>query len=506
MQLLPAFRQLPLKKQLRGITFSVCLDLPLAARLSEWTGRRHLPNLWYRFFGKMKKNIPIQQIPLKSRSITAIGDKTTEAAIRLFPDGSLFDDDDHGLNLDPLTEAFKKAQWTDDEAAEVISHYANERQAGRQIDIKTLARWVLHHPNASYQVNECLVTRPPEEIEIIKVLSRAGSQKVVFLATWLLTQADIVLKKVVASTEATQRILSRELRANPLNMVHQNIIETYILKNSEGEAFLVEKKLSEVLSDTWRANGVHEASNLLFDIGKAITFLHQKDLVHGDIKPDNIGKSGDTYILLDFGICRERDAFTAEATPTGSLRTRAPELLKNSTPAEPEKVDVWALGATVYNSIAGRFPLVSSTEIIPRISQPKERAAFERILADRADKEWDKWLDFSEIPDPINGILQKMLSRDPNDRLTSKQLLELAKKELSAFVRSNSVRGDASARFSPIEELNQLSQYVRTLQHSHAVLPANKHQIISNRLEELKKIAFTTDERDILNQLVASLP
>ena len=55
--------------------------------------------------------------------------------------------------------------------------------------------------------------------------------------------------------------------------------------------------------------------------------MHQLGLVHGDIKPDNIGKKEGRFVLLDFGICRSAEKFTADTTATGSLRTRAPELL-----------------------------------------------------------------------------------------------------------------------------------------------------------------------------------
>jgi hypothetical protein len=142
--------------------------------------------------------IAVQHIPTKYRSITSIGDETTKAATRLFPQSPAFDFvEEEGLDLDPLTHAFKQAKWTDIEAAKVVEQYADLLKAGRVIDVKSLARWVLHHSNDSYQVNECSATEPPKEIEIIKVLSRAGSQKVVFLATWRLTQADVVLMAVM---------------------------------------------------------------------------------------------------------------------------------------------------------------------------------------------------------------------------------------------------------------------------------------------------------------------
>jgi serine/threonine protein kinase len=453
-------------------------------------------------------SIPIQHIPPKSRAITSVGDKTTEAAARLFPkEPTLSFAVEDGLDLEPLADAFKASRWSDEEAAKIVTLLADRIGDKKEANIKTLATWVLQHPNDSEQVSECLLTIPPPEIEIIKVLSRAGSQKVVFLATWRLTQNEIVLKKVIASTDATEKILDRELRSHPLNMVHPNIIETYILRNVENQAFLVEKKLPEVLSDRWTSNGVHEAANLLFDIGKAVKFLHDKGLVHGDIKPDNIGKNRDTYVLLDFGICREAAAFTADVTPTGSLRTRAPELLVDkSSPREPAKVDVWALGATVYNSIKQRFPLIRADEKIPRISKPAERAKFEQILQARVSQDWDQWLDFSDIPEAIGALLRRMLEKDPERRITAREITEMAKADLSAFIRTEGVRGEAATRFSPSEELLQIDQYLHSLPSMARLLPSTRRQQLVDRLENLKKaVGFGTEEKGKIDDLFKSL-
>src|SRR5882724_3921406 len=89
--------------------------------------------------------IAVQHIPPKSRSITSIGDATTKAATRLFPDSALLFVENEGIDLDPLTNAFKQAKWTDEEAAKVVSTYADAVTSGSATDVKALARWVLHH-------------------------------------------------------------------------------------------------------------------------------------------------------------------------------------------------------------------------------------------------------------------------------------------------------------------------------------------------------------------------
>lgn len=200
-------------------------------------------------------------------------------------------------------------------------------------------------------------------------------------------------------------------------MKHRNIIETFYFQNTIGGDFFVEEFLPVVLNDSWQSNGIKEAANLLHDVGNALKFLHEElHLVHGDVKPDNIGKKDDDYILLDFGICRPKNVFANETEATGSLRTRAPELFISGKYEEPEKVDIWAIGASVFNALTGRFPLYKKEEVPPRISHPKERDQFEEVLKERIINEYDKWVNIEEVPQELRKIIKSCLEFEPEKR------------------------------------------------------------------------------------------
>src|ERR1044071_7682906 len=174
---------------------------------------------------RKKPESSIELIPLGFRGLTAIGDETTKAVQRhlksfLLPDTETAD-------FAGLADAFRKAHWSDQEAAHLFDEYSTAFQEGNRIDVALLTRWVLAHEDDSEAVLDCIRVVPPDEVEIIQILSRAGSQKLVFLAIWRLTLDEVVLKKLIAPDETAEKILARELRSNPLNMVHPNIIETY---------------------------------------------------------------------------------------------------------------------------------------------------------------------------------------------------------------------------------------------------------------------------------------
>jgi len=403
--------------------------------------------------------------------------------------------------LKTVGDALRKG-WTDEEACTVVDACIKAFAEGRRINLPSLSGWVLLHVNDSAAVLDCMSIEPPEEISIIKVLSRAGSQKLVFLARWTLTQQQVVLKKITGLPEIAHKLVARELRTNPLSMKHPNIIETHLLKNTNGEAFLVEKYIQPVLNDAWRSNGTQEAANLLYNNADAMTFLHSQRIVHGDIKPDNIARDGEAYILLDFGICRPAAEFTGEITATGSLRTRAPELLENNAyQVEAPKVDVWALGATVYNALVGRFPLINEGEAIPRASDRERRASFEGELTRRSREEWHQRVDLSLVPDVIRPLLGSALEKDPSRRCAASDLLKTADKELAALIRKPSEVG----RFAPIDEYEQIKRYFPE-RRIISLMPMTERQNLEQKLRGLfQNDGFTEFQKHELQSLISEV-
>lgn len=395
-------------------------------------------------------------------------------------------EDDFGKFADGFTEG-----WGDEETAKVVDDYLRFMAEGGEIDGFSLNRWLLSHENDAAAVLDCMRVEPPKEIYINKVLSRAGSTKLVFLATWRLTQRQVVLKRLIGPPEMTSRILIREMQPHPLSMSHANIIETHKLVNSSGEEFLVEEYLPFLLSDDWRSDGIQEAANLLYDISAALVFLAERGLVHGDVKPDNIGKKGDRYILLDFGLCRPVEAFTGEGTATGSLRTRAPEQFKDFHHEEPGKVDVWALAATVFNALLGKFPLFDFGEKPPSIWERPDREKFEKLLFDRAEKEWEKRVVISEIPEPVRQILSSALERNPEQRCSAKELLKKASTELAGFIREPSPIGG----FSPLDALQQLRDYLPGKKVLD-LMPRAEKEKLQEKLDKLKSVKGFGDEEN----------
>jgi serine/threonine protein kinase len=354
----------------------------------------------------------------------------------------------------------KMEAWEPDKRAEVEGALERRLEGeGRAMSEDEIVALLDAHSDEPDTLVELIELKAPEEFEVLGRMSQIGSQKVVYDARWKNGRPVVLKQFIEQSVQAQGHLLERELQPHPLRMTHPHIIETHVFRNADGEKFLVEKKLPDVLEDGWRAGGVAEASNLLFDIALALQYLHGRDLVHGDIKPDNLGFDEQRYVLLDFGVCRKQAQFEAGATATGSLRTRAPELLAGST-GHGFASDVFALGAVVFNSLIGAFPLLESGEVIPRVSAPEERKEKEALIRTRASEEYEHYvterLQAGVEHEGMRKLLGRMLATDPITRPDANEVVSRAHSDLVAFIRTVGKHESISIE----EQLGQLEAYL----------------------------------------------
>ena len=185
---------------------------------------------------------------------------------------------------------------------------------------------------------------------------------------------DTVLERLVAVKLMKPEILAeanaresfiREARACA-RLNHTNIIHIYTFDEWENENYLV-MELADQGSLDARINKLHRIPELqVLDVGiriaSALDMALKHDLLHCDIKPDNILFNRDHEPkLVDFGIAKRADVEQegAQDFVHGTPFYVAPEKIKR----EPETSlsDMYSLGATLYHAITGRVPFDAET-------------------------------------------------------------------------------------------------------------------------------------------------
>jgi eukaryotic-like serine/threonine-protein kinase len=107
-----------------------------------------------------------------------------------------------------------------------------------------------------------------------------------------------------------------------------------------------------------------EVEEILSQIVSALAYLHKKEIIHRDIKPQNFKIQADgTVKMLDFGIAKHKYSpkFTQTGFIVGTTEYLAPEQFQQ----QPElKSDIWALGVMAYELLTGYMPFEGGSPLI----------------------------------------------------------------------------------------------------------------------------------------------
>ena len=146
-----------------------------------------------------------------------------------------------------------------------------------------------------------------------------------------------------------------------------------------------------------------EIWHLIHDVAAGLAYLHEKDIVHQDIKPDNILiDSEGNYLITDFGIStRARSTLSKSVMSThpsaGTLAYMGPERF-SAQPAPTKASDIWSLGAMVYELLEGTTPfppdfggsMLNAGAAIPTINAPVSENLKQTIYKMLSKETWDR--------------------------------------------------------------------------------------------------------------------
>lgn len=239
----------------------------------------------------------------------------------------------------------------------------------------------------------------------------------------------VALKVLHRSLSEDQEAIARLLREADVvrTLAHPCICAVLDMGRTEaGQPFLVMELLrGESLAERLRRGPLSlgelgEAIDPIFD---ALEAAHDRGILHRDLKPDNVfllrdGTRGPRARLLDFGVAqtfgpnKESHRLTATGMVMGTPYYMAPEQARGESRLD-QRVDVWALGVILYESLAGERPFVASNYNALLV---KILTAQPRPLSDHA----------KDLPSLAAHVVDKALAKRPEERFQSIRELRAA--------------------------------------------------------------------------------
>ncbi len=268
-----------------------------------------------------------------------------------------------------------------------------------------------------------------DRFELQEELGR-GVSSIVYKARDLKTNTIVALKALNPHLQSDQTSIERfrrELRITRA-LVHPGVIKIFDFIEEGSAKYLI----MELLSGTDLKAFGHENGPVTFEY--ALSFLsfilgvldacHQKNVIHRDIKPQNIFATGpQSWKLLDFGISRmiSMSEITMTGTSLGSPEYMAPELFSFS--CFNPRTDIYALGVVVYELLAGELPFQSET--IAMLFKQHATESFPSIRKKRPD-----------VPEWFEEILLKMTHKDEIQRyqIVDEIQFDIAQQRVQKFV------------------------------------------------------------------------
>jgi len=268
------------------------------------------------------------------------------------------------------------------------------------------------------------------QYRIAELIGKGGMGEV-YRAEDTLLKLPVAIKRIspdLRNDPVYRRLfLTEAKRAQPLN--DKRIARINHAFEESGELFLVMEYVEGGSLRTWLKSrcSLDDFMDIALQCAAGLLAAHESDVIHGDIKPENIMLTSNREVkICDFGLAR-RGASSATTAPQthefgfrGTCAYSAPEVLRRREVSKAS--DIFSLGIVFYELLTGVHPFKQETAegTVAQIIS----AEMPSLSAKRPD-----------IPDTIAEIIAKMLRKEPIQRYSSLNEVVVALEEAARLLR-----------------------------------------------------------------------
>ena len=193
---------------------------------------------------------------------------------------------------------------------------------------------------------------------------------------------------------------------NAAGLSHPNIVNVYDVGEDGGMHYIVMELIEGItLKKYIEKKGqlpFKEAVSIAIQVAQGIEAAHNKNIVHRDIKPQNIIISREGKVkVTDFGIARAASANTINSNAMGSVHYISPEQARGE--FIDEKSDIYSLGITLYEMITGCVPFEGDSTVTIAIQHIQEEMPSPKLYV-------------PDLPISVEKIIQKCTQKKPERR------------------------------------------------------------------------------------------
>nr|WP_269458940.1 serine/threonine-protein kinase [Pseudomonas chlororaphis] len=239
-----------------------------------------------------------------------------------------------------------------------------------------------------------------------------GAMATVYLATQRSLERKVALKVMAAALAADRSFCERFLREGKTlaRLSHPHTVTIYDIGNVGHFYYMAMEYLPNGTLKERIAEGLSPQQGLVYlrQIALALGYAHAQGLVHRDVKPANIlFRANGSAVLSDFGIAKsleDHTQFTQAGFAVGTPSYMSPEQARGQ--QIDGRTDLYALGVVLYEILTGKLPYIGSDSLSTALAHLTEPLPELPIAHDR-----------------YQGILRKLLAKDPAERFADADAL-----------------------------------------------------------------------------------